>query len=186
MNLNIEKFNVFIETEAKPRWENQDEEWSLRPGGGETYIQDTVLKKAAPFLTKENLESDIRQNLIKALTSHVNLLNRFEYSFARKFIEISDEATLREKFHFLLYNDVTPLKERLSDVLSWAKVEETDEKGKKAGIGATVFSYILAMTDPKMFPFCKPVAYNAVVDTFLSKNERCSDPIDRILHHNPF
>ena len=73
-------------------------------------------------------------------------------------------------------------KERLSDVLSWAKVEETDEKGKKAGINATVFSYLLAMTDPKEYPYCKPVAYNAVVDTLLSKIERCSDPIDRILH----
>ena len=61
-------------------------------------------------------------------------------------------------------------------------MEETDEKGKKSGINATVFSYLLAMTNPKEYPYCKPVAYNAVVDALLSKNERCSDPIDRILH----
>ena len=54
MDLKIEAFRSFIESEAKPRWENKDEEWSLRPGGGETYIQDTVLKKAGPFLTQEN------------------------------------------------------------------------------------------------------------------------------------
>ncbi len=182
MDLKIEAFRRFIESEAKPRWENKDEAWSLRPGGGETYVQDNVLKKAGPYLTQENIQSDIRQNLIKALSSHVNLLNRFEYSFARKFIEIKDETSLRRKFSTLLYDNQTPLKERLSDVLSWAKVEETDEKGKKSGINATVFSYLLAMTDPKEYPYCKPVAYNAVVDTLFSKIERCSDPIDRILH----
>lgn len=182
MKLKLEKFKEFIEFEAKPRWENQGEEWTLRPGGGEMYIQSDVLKKAGPHLTPENIQSDIRDSLINALNSHVNLLNRFEYSFARKFIETIDENMLREKFSFLLYDDQIPLRERLTDTLAWAKVTETAEKGKKAGINATVFSYILAMTNPKEFPFCKPVAYNAVVDTLLGKDKRCSDQIERIIH----
>lgn len=182
MNIQLDKFKEFLKSEAKPRWDNQYEEWSLRPGGGESYIQDKVLNKAHPFLSEENIKSNVKLNLIKALTLHVNLLSRFEYSFARKFIEINEEDTIIEKLLFLLYHSETPLKQRLVDVLKWAKVQELADKGKKAGINATVFSYFLAMTDPKEYPYCKPIAYNALVDSFLTKKERRTDPIERISH----
>ena len=182
MNLNLNEFRKFIESIVKPRWDNQDEEWHFRPGGGESYIQDKVLNKASSHLTEESLQSDIKLNLIKALKSHYNLLSPFESSFAKKFIEVNDEGILKEKLLFLLYNTETPLKQRLMNLLEWAKVQELSEGGKKSGINATVCSYFLAMTDPKEYPYCKPIAYNALVDYFLSNNERQTDQVERILH----
>lgn len=182
MNPQLDEFRQFIETEIKPRWETPDEKWSLRPGGGEFYIQEQVLKKAHPYLSKESLKANVKESLIKAMNAHVNLLSQFEFSFAKKYIEINDEIVILDMFLSLLHSPENPLGNRLAEFLEKAKQKKLDYDGKQAGINGTVCSYFLAMTNPKKYPFCKPVAYNALVDMVLPDSDKQTNPKKRILH----
>ncbi len=182
MELNLDKFRVFVENHIRPHWEAHDETWPFRPGGGELYIQEKVLNKAAPFLTLDSIKTNAKVNLISAIQSHLNLLSQFEGSFAKYFIEIGDEDEIRDKFLFLLHETEVSLEQRIGSILEWAKVHALPDEGKKAGINPTVCSYFLAMAHPKQYPYCKPTAYNAIVDNFLNRSERRNDPVERILH----
>ncbi len=182
MSLKLDAFKDFIEKHLRQRWDSQDERWSVRPGGGERYIQDKVLKKAAPCLTIESLKVNARENLLRALQGHVNLLSQFEGSFARVFIQRASQSMLQEKFMALLYDTAKPLDQRIAEFLDWAKIGKLPEEGKKLGINATVCSYFLAMSRPREYPYCKPIAYNTIVDALLSRSMRKDNPVDRIIH----
>ena len=86
------------------------------------------------------------------MNAHVNLLSRFEFSFAKKFIDINDENMISELFLSLLHNPEVPLDKRLAEFLERAQVKVVDDDDKKAGINGTVCSYFLAMTDPEEYP----------------------------------
>jgi len=76
MDLHLDRFRTFLDEWAKPRWEKflADDWANLRPGGGEIYLQDKVLNKAKKFLDHKLFMASPRFNLLKALSSHGNLL----------------------------------------------------------------------------------------------------------------
>jgi len=154
MDLNLDKFRHLLEEHAVPIWKSENKDWDLRTGGGENYIQEKVLKKAHPFLMKGNLKVDVKKNLMKILGVHVNLLSSFEWSHAKLFIENSDETELKENILNLLYSD-QPLKKRIANFLQSTQVIPIGDGNKKAGINATVCSYFLAMSNPKLYPYFK-------------------------------
>ena len=181
MDIDFADFREFLEKYAKPRWENIEEEWPLRPGGGEVYIQEKVYRRAAPFLSEESLSKDIKSSLVKAMNAHFNLLSAFEFSFAKDFINRSDKEKLGNNLIELLYGKDN-LGDRLSKFLEWSKVEKKPDTGKREGINATVCSYFLSMSDPQKYAYCKPTAYNAAVDSLLKSKERIKDHGKRIVH----
>ena len=75
MKIDNRKLREMIESYAVPLWDNsnnKDKEWVLRKGGGETYVQEKVLKKAGPYITEENLRKNAKEAVINALKSHQN------------------------------------------------------------------------------------------------------------------
>ena len=96
MDIDYNKLREVIEVQAIPLWENPEEDWYLRVGGGEAYAQDKVLKNAVPHLTQENLRRRAKESVLNALKAHVNLLSQFESMYARTFIEKVPENDLRD------------------------------------------------------------------------------------------
>ena len=181
MELDFSKFNEFIESYAKPRWEDQNEEWPLRIGGGEVYIQDKVLKKAASFLTEEALQSNPLENVSNALKSHHNLLNQYDLMYAKVFLDQVNENDLRK--HLIAFIHGTEDWEiRLKKFYDWSKVTTVPGEKIKTGFSARVTSYLLSMHNPRLYPFCKPTAYNTAVESLLSKKELKKDRVERIIH----
>jgi hypothetical protein len=78
MEIDLRKLAAFLDQYAKPRWENRDEEWPFRPGGGESFIQDKVLAKGAPFLAENAIKLSAKESITNCLKCHVNLLSQFE------------------------------------------------------------------------------------------------------------
>jgi MoxR-like ATPase len=179
MQIDHARFKELIEKHLRSCWENRDHEWKLRPGGGEFYIQDKVFKKASEYLKREKLEKEPRINLINCMNAHYNLLSPFELSFAKHFIQNSDENELRHHFKNLLYSS-SNLENRLKSFLEWAEVKKLDSN-EETGINATVCSYFLSMSDPRLYPFCKPKAYNFIADQLLPTTQKASDNIQRII-----
>jgi hypothetical protein len=181
MELDFRKFKRFIETYANPRWEQQDEKWPLRPGGGEAYIQNKVINKAAPCLSKEALQSNPLENVSNALRCHHNLLNRYDLMYAKVFLDQVNENDL--KTHVIdLIHGAEDWEIRLKKFHDWSKVAPVPGEKIKTGFSARVTSYLLSMHNPRLYPFCKPTAYNAAVESLLSKKEKKKDRVERIIH----
>lgn len=182
MNINYDKLRKVIEVYAKPRWEEGNEsKWPWRKGGGEVYVQERVLKKAAPYLTEESLRRDPKDSLVSALKAHFNLLSQFETMFAKTLIDQVSGDELRDRVLDLLYGP-EDLGARLRKFLKWAKLEPVPEKKLKKGMSASIASYFLAMSNPRQYPFCKPVVYDRTVTELLGKEAILHDPVERILH----
>jgi len=181
MELKLDRFRQLIDKYLKPKWGDSSDEWVIRQGGGEEYIQERVLKRANPLSTIEHLDKDPNGSLKKVLSYHFNLLSQFEYSHAIYFIMHTDPDLLRTKIIDLLYSDKS-LQKRLESSLEWSKPKPVPESSKKSGINGTVCSYLLSISDPAVYPYCKPVAYNYAVGVVLDEAEKRKDPIERIIH----
>ena len=173
------RFKHLVEKHARPRWDAEKDDWLLRSGGGEIYLQDKVLAKASPFLERSSLKKEPASNLIKAMSAHVNLLYAFDIMPAKVFLEQVSETELRDRFQDLLFGS-EDLKSRFRNFSEWSKVRKID--GKQVGFNPLTSSYFLAISDPKKYPFCKPSVYNYAVETFQTAEETQNDPVERMLH----
>lgn len=186
MNINYDKLRKIIQVYAMPWWNGEVEtKWPWRKGGGEIHVQEKVLKKAAPYLTEEPLRRDPKESLTSALKAHFNLLSQFEFMFAKTFIDQVPSEEVRDHVLALLYGP-EELGARLKRFLQWAKLEPIPDKKIKKGMSATVASYLLSMSSPRQYPFCKPVAYDRAVTELLGKGAIQRDPVERILHCREF
>lgn len=185
MDIDFKKLSLFLDKYANPKWRTPDEEWALRPGGGEIYIQEKVLAKGSPFLARDHLENSPSESILNALKVNMNLLSQYESMFANVFIRETSEDELR-KWVLDLVHGTDEVGARLKRFLDWAKVEPIPGQKKKKGINATVASYLLALSKPRDYAYCKPETYNHAVIQFLGKAERRSAPLERLLHCNEF
>jgi hypothetical protein len=184
--IDFEKLKNILNEYLKPRWDKNIVDWPLRYGGGEVYIQEEVRQKAAPFLTKECLSDNIKNNLVSCINKHYNLLSKFEFMQTKEFIEGLDEIQLKENFNDLLYG-TNNIAERLNKFNNWSKLRPVTEGGaKKIGIKPLVMSYFLAMADPINYAFCKPKSYKDAVKELLGKEDLPKDPLERLLHCTNF
>ncbi|NWF54259.1 MAG: AAA family ATPase [Syntrophaceae bacterium] len=184
MEINLKKLRELIEKHARPRWMQKEKAWHLRDGGGEAYLQD-ILEKASPFLKKENIAKDARSAVLNALKQHYNLLAAYDMMYAIAFINQVDEESFKPRIRELLYG---PEDEeiRLRRFLDWAKVESLPGEAKKKGFKLTVASYLLAMTDPRRYPFCKPSVYNKSSFFLIGEEAKKSDPVEKWVHCKEF
>jgi MoxR-like ATPase len=184
--IDFDKLQKVIESYAKPKWEAvESEEWPWRNGGGEVYLQEDILKKASPHLTEEALREEAKESLYIALKADVNLLSQYEWMYAKTFIQEVPEEELRDHISALLYSP-EELGIRLRRFLDWAKVVPIPERNAKKGINATVTSFFLAMSNPRRYAFCKPVAYSSAVSELMGKSAVREDPVERVIHCQEF
>ncbi|MGA1796292.1 MAG: hypothetical protein ACMUIL_10590 [bacterium] len=103
--------------------------------------------------------------------------------FAKAFANEIEEEELRDYILALLYGPEN-LEVRLKRFLEWSKVETISGAAdtKKRGITPTVVSYLLAISNPKEYAYCKPNSYKASVTELLGKDTIRRDPVERIIH----
>jgi hypothetical protein len=186
LGIKFDKLREVIEKCVRGHWGSTEGDWQMRPGGGETYLQEKVLKKASPYLTEKSLRTNAKESVLSALKAHVNLLSQYELMFANIFVENAPEAKLRE--HFVsLFGGPEQLPIRLKRFLGWAKIEPVPDKKMKKGINGTVCSYLLTIFNPAEYAFCKPVTYSsAVTELIKDKKAKKTDPVERIVHCREF
>ena len=185
IKLDTEKLDEFLEKIARPFWEKTGNEWTFRPGGGETYLHDKVLAKAQPMLQKDALADDPIGCIDSALKAHFNLLSPFEVTRAQDFIRYLPENELMENL-LRLFDDSVDLLQRLQKFIKWSKVRPFPGHEKKAGINPTVCSYLLSMHDPKRYAYCKPMAYQAFTKMVLFEENPKRSSAERIVHCGHF
>ena len=181
MNVDFDALRAAIDENVRKAWTQPDREWSLRPGGGEVYLQERVLAKAQPFITADALGSTPKECIQRVLNLRLNLFGAYEGSWASELIKRSDEAELRHRLLDLLYGQ-DDLHDRLERFLAWSDLRDLTDEGKKVGINATVASYLLAVSNPREYAFCKPRTYNAAVDHLLGRDARPKNKVQRVVH----
>ena len=184
MEVNLGRLRQLIERYAKPRWMKKEEEWYLRDGGGEAYLQE-ILKKATPFLKEDNITKDSKLAILNTLKQHYNLLAAYDMMFAITFINQADEDSFKSHIIGFLYGSEN-VEVRLRRFLEWAKVETIQGESKKKGFKLSVASYLLAMTDPKKYPFCKPRVFNKSAITLIGEEAKKSDPVEKWIYCKDF
>lgn len=181
LDIDQEKLKEMINFYAKPIWDGEEEdEWVLRPRGGELYIQKDILERTAPYFTKEAIRENVKESLLAGLKYHVNLLSQFEWSYSKDFIEQADNSQLLEKTEHLLFGS-GELKSRIETFLEYSGVKPVAGSDRKIGINHTVYSYFLCLASPREYAFCKPEAYKAAVEQLLPPEQKTKDFIDRII-----
>ncbi len=182
LNIDLMKLKELVDKYIAPHW-GVDDDWDLRQGGGETYIQENILRRAQPLLVRDFLEANTKESLVGALKADVNLLSQYERMYALALLDNTPEEDLKEQFVSLIFGD-EDLMTRVTNFLEWAKTEPLPEKDTKAGFNGTVGSYILALHDPEKAAFCKPTVYESAVSRFIGKEHIKHEQADRIIHCN--
>ena len=127
----------------------------------EGYHHQKVIPKAGPALSSDALNNDPKGNTILALKASANLLSHYERSKAIDFIQDASEEEVGFALSDLLYG-TDALHTRADRFLSWGK--GTDPKKT---INATVTSYLLAVSAPEHYAFCKPTIYKEAARALL-------------------
>ena len=184
MKVDYDKLKSMVELYAKPAWDGQLNDWIMRKGGGETYIQEKILQHAIAQLKEDVLRSTPRDATFSAVMApENNLLSQFEKMQSRVFIKQVPEDELRGNMVALLYGP-EQLHLRLTRFVDWAKVRPVPGENKKSGFSPQVASYFLAMAMPRKYAFCKPSAYNSAVIALLGKEAKKTDPVERVIQCN--
>lgn len=180
--IDFKKLKVVIDRYIKPYWDDNDD-LEMRPNGGESYIQDKILPRAAPYLSEESIKTNARESLVGALKADINLMSQFEKMHALTFAENTNVEDLRDQLLDLFYGN-EELALRIQAFLEWAEVDKIPDSEAKAGINATAVSFLLAMLQPREMAFCKPTVYDTSVTELIDRAERQLEYVDRIIHCN--
>lgn len=155
--------------------------------GNEGYHHGKVIPKAQPLLARNSLEEDARAAAIGAISASVNLVSPHETMQATDFLKGCRPADVRDHTIDLLYGEGALLG-RITRFLQWASPREikVGKNTRMAGLNATAASYLLAVSDPARYAFCKPSVYKAAVRVLLGADQIEKDASQRILHCTEF
>jgi hypothetical protein len=182
MKIDYKKLRHLIRVHILPQWEKGNGEWDMRRGGGEKYIQEKVLSVAAAQLKDATLRQNTKEAVLNAImVPSNNLLSQFEKMQSKLFIQHIEEGELRANVLSLLFG-AEDVESRLRKFIEWAKVGPIPGENKKSGFSPQVASYLLAMSDPLKYAFCKPSVYKNVVRHLVEDEERKTDSVGRIFH----
>jgi hypothetical protein len=158
----------------------------LEEGGWEGYHHHEVIPAATPKLTPEALSENPREAVFEAITSANNLLHHtWDQSAAEEFLNLASQDEIREEVSSLLYGS-DPLSERVERFLSWGSGRE-GEDGRTAELTSTTTSYLLCLSDPQEYAFCKTQkAYRPAVEALTEDGKAPSDKEGRIVHARQF
>jgi MoxR-like ATPase len=162
------------------------ERGDLSEGGKEEYQHSDIIPKATPNLTPDRLSESPSRVVLKALKADVNLLSgAWDHSPAAELFGSVSKGEVRKEVSNFLFGEAE-LVDRAERFLSWGKPREASE-GKTAEITGTTASYLLSLSDPQEYAFCKTSrAYRPAVKALLGDNEVRSDWPERIAHARTF
>ncbi|WLD13108.1 AAA family ATPase [Planctellipticum variicoloris] len=144
--------------------------------GPESFLQKKVLPKVRPLLQRESLEADPVRSVHDAFKSQKYLLSAYEQMQSVDFVSNAKPAALRRHVVDLLFG-TEPLQTRIETFLKWSKVRAGAD-GNKSGIGLTAITYLLALSDPDRYAFCKPLVFEAAATALLSR--KADVPVGRL------
>ena len=153
--------------------------------GNEGYHHAKVLPSAQPCLTEEAIRLDPTGSLVKAVQSSSNLLSTQEKIWTKQLATHCDDDDCRRYLLDLLYG-AGELADRIKTFHDWAHVRPVPGTEFRQGCTSTVVSYLLAMTDPKKYAFCKPTVYKAAVTALLGRSAVVRDKLKRVVHAAEF
>jgi hypothetical protein len=162
------------------------ERGDLNEGGKEGYQHSDIIPTATPNLTPERISESPSRAVLKALQADVNLLSgTWDHSPAAEFFRSVSKGEARKEVSNFLFGEAE-LVGRAERFLSWGETQEASE-GKTAEITGTTASYLLSLSDPQEYAFCKTQrAYRPAVKALLGDNEVRSDWPERIAHARAF
>ena len=150
----------------------------------EGYHHSKIIPNAQPLLTRDKLTENTKDNLINALKAKQNLLSQFEFMSALQFIEEAVENEIKSKAIDFLWGEKN-LESRIAEFLGWSK-QSKNQDGRNVGFNGTSASYLLAVSQPEKYAFCKPMVYTAAAEHLLGKQFVAKDPIERLVHTTAF
>ena len=146
----------------------------------EGYHHQKVLPKAGPLLRRDRLAEDPVGAVSGAIKASVNLLSSFETMLALTLLEAPEPADVRTQSERLLYGD-GPLADRVDAFVAWG-TSFPDDGDRKRSVNATVASYLLAVSDPGRYAFCKPEIYAAAARALAGEAVSSAEPGRRVAH----
>lgn len=151
----------------------------LAPGGVESYQHHELIPAVRPLLAREALERDPIESVTRAIgATQNNLLGWREKDRAQRFLRDQTPEVIRERVLDLLYGD-DDLEVRIDRFVKWSNQGEP-------GANVTTASYLLAMSDPGRYAFCKPETYRKAAIALLGTNGVERDDIKRVVHATEF
>lgn len=152
----------------------------------EGYQHQKIIPNGTPKLTPEAITESPRESVIDALRADVNLLSgNWQKSPAIKFLDRADPSAIQDEVFNLLYGP-DELADRVERFIDWGE-DRKIEDGKTAGLDGTVASYLLFLSDPQQYAFCKTSrAYRPAVKALLGDGEVRSDWPERVTHARDF
>jgi len=152
----------------------------------EGYHHQKIIPNGTPELTPEALSERPQESVIDALRADVNLLSgNWQKSPAVKFLKRADPSAIQDEVFNLLYSS-EELADRVERFIGWGEEREIED-GKTAGLDGTVASYLLFLSDPQQYAFCKTArAYRPAVEALLGDEEFRSNWPERIAHARDF
>ena len=162
------------------------ERGDLEEGGREGYHHHKLIPQATPELTPDKLSENPREAVLNALRADVNLLSgNWQRSPAEEFFKRAEPEEIEQEVSNLFFGK-EKLAERIGRFIQWGSEREIED-GKTAKLDGTVASYLLALSDPQEYAFCKSrLAYKPAVRALLTGDDVRSEWPERIAHARYF
>ena len=154
----------------------------LAEGAPEGYHHHTILPKTVPLLSRESIEADPIGSVVGAIKADVNLLSQFEAMKALTLLGVPETQPeeVRERILDLLYGD-DDLVSRIERTLAWGAPRKRAD-GANMDVNATVASYLLGVSQPDRYAFCKPTVYRAASKALTGDVVGSQHPAERVAH----
>lgn len=150
----------------------------------EGYHHQKVIPRAQPHLTRSALEKDEVGSVRKAVGAASNLLSQYEGTWALGFLDKVNPDDARGRFLDLLHGS-GGLEDRVRAFHEWAKLRDVAE-GERIGFNPTAISYLLGVSAPTKYAFCKPTVYEKAAIALLGSANVPKDKVDRVAHASRF
>ena len=171
-----------VERKIRPLLIDQGE---LLQGGEEAYQHHKVLPKALALLSRESIASDPIGALKGAVSASSNLLSQYEKMRPIEFLGSCSPTEARESTLDLLYGS-GDLESRVKSFLDWGGVAKHKSEEGPIGFNPTGVSYLLCVSNPQKYAFCKPDNYRLAATALLGAEAVEADAIKRIGHAAAF
>lgn len=175
-------FRRFLDAAIVPLWRGEHvHALRLRPGGGETYIQE-ALPTAQARLRPEALRENPNQAIFEAFYQVRGLCSQFDLMPAWEFMQHVASQQVLELID-TIHDEARPIEERLQKLYAATKLVPFEKNGKthKRGFTSLVQSLIMALSAPRVHAFVKYSEY-VRAGIFQPKDALGRSPMDRQLH----
>ncbi|HCS51548.1 AAA family ATPase [Rubinisphaera sp.] len=185
MKINFEVLDEAVKKTIRPYLINQG---ALYDPKNEGYHHKKIIPNAQPHLTEQAIQEDVKTHLKAAFDCDVNLLSHHDKMPVQKFITEADPELLKQHLLDLLFGK-NSLEKRIQDFFEWSKMQKGTSQ-TKSGINPTCISYLLSVSNPKEYAYCKPSVYEKAAKALDATTPLTSsgklDKVARLVHATEF